>query len=146
MTKYRITETKFSKESELLEPVAKFAKRKGFRLQSFELPFYEYRIDLYGFSQKNDSTVAIELKLNDWRRALEQSLLYQLCADLVYIAMPETSVERVSIDLLRRNGVGLIAVRVSGACFCVLHAETHKEVRPFYRRSQIAYVTGADCG
>src|SRR6266700_4171322 len=72
MTKSQRTGTKFSKESQLLEPVAKFAKRKGFCLQSVELPFYEYRIDFYGFSHKNNATVAIELKLNNWRRALEQ--------------------------------------------------------------------------
>jgi len=54
-------ETKFSKESQLLKPVAKFARRQGFRLQTVELPFYEYRIDLFGFSTQYDATVAVEL-------------------------------------------------------------------------------------
>lgn len=142
MTKSRITETGFSRESQLLEPVARFARRKGFCLQKVELPFYEYRIDLYGFSRRRDTTVAIELKLNDWRRALQQSLLYQLCADLVYIAMPESSVKRVSRVELQRSGVGLIAVLGSGCCSCVLQAKEHAELRPFYRKSQIEYLTG----
>jgi hypothetical protein len=142
MNKSRITGTKFYKESQLLEPVARFAKRKGFCLQKVELPFYEYRIDLYAFSRKNNATVAIELKLNDWRRALKQSLLYQLCADLVYIAMPESSVKRVVRAELQRNGVGLIAVLESGGCSCVLQAKEHAEVRQFYRLSQIEYLKG----
>jgi hypothetical protein len=142
MNKSRITGTKFYKESQLLEPVARFAKRKGFCLQEVELPFYKYRIDLYGFSRKSDATVAIELKLNDWRQALKQSLLYQLCADLVYIAMPESSVKRVVRAELQLNGVGLIAVLESGGCSCVLQAKEHAEVRPFYRSSQIEYLKG----
>ena len=66
-------------------------------MQKVELPFYEYRIDLYGFSCEENSTVAIELKLSDWRRAVEQAMLYQLCADLVYIAMPERATKRVDL-------------------------------------------------
>jgi hypothetical protein len=145
MTKSQSTATKFSKESQLLNPVARFVKRRGFHLQSVELPFYEYRIDLYGFSRKSDATVAIELKLNNWRRALEQSMLYQLCADLVYIAMPESSAMRVDRSVLECNGIGLIAVRDSGSCACVLLAKPHDEVRQLYRLSQINYLKEAAC-
>jgi hypothetical protein len=131
---------RFFKESELLEPVSEFAKRQGYRLQRSELPFYEYRIDLYGFSRRTNSTLAVELKLNDWRRALEQATLYQLCADLVYIAMPETSTSRVDITELRKNRIGLISVRGSGKCTYILAATTHPEVRQFYRQTQITYL------
>jgi hypothetical protein len=134
--------TKFSKESQLLEHVARFAKRKGFSLQSVEMPFYEYRIDLYGFSRKNNATVAIELKLNDWKRAVEQTLIYQLCADLVYIAMPENSAKRVDKSQLECNGIGLIAVRDSGTCTCMVLAKEHVEVHIPYRQSQINFLKG----
>jgi len=140
MTKSRSTVTKFSKERQLRVPVARFAKRQGFCLQTVELPFYEYRIDLYGFSRKNDATVAIELKLSNWRKALVQAMLYQLCADLVYIAMPESSARRVDTSELEFCGVGLIGVRDSGRCTCMLAARTHEEVRQNYRQSQINYL------
>jgi len=140
MIKSHYTGTKFSKESQLLKPVARFAKRQGFRLQTAEVPFYEYRIDLYGFSPKNNATIAIELKLTKWRRALEQVMLYQLCSDFVYIAMPESSARRVDAAELQKNGVGLIAVLESGACSCILPAAEHDEVRQFYRLIQIAYL------
>ncbi len=145
MTKFRITGTKFSRESQLFGPVARFARREGFVLQTAELPFYECRIDLYGFSRKNDATVAIELKLNDWRRALEQALLYQLCSDFVYIAMPESSARRVDRAELHSNGIGLIAVLTSGSCSCLLPAREHSEVRQFYRVTQIEYLKGTSC-
>src|SRR6266700_4167207 len=116
MTKYRRIGTRFSKEKQLLKPVAKFAQEQGFCLQEHELPFYEYRIDLYGFSALRNSTVAFELKLANWRRALEQALLYQLCSDYVYIAMPERSAGKVDISQLRTQGIGLVSVRESGGC------------------------------
>jgi hypothetical protein len=138
----QITETRFSKESQLLKPVERFARGKGFSLQRVELPFYEYRIDLYGFSRKHDATVAIELKLSDWRRAIEQTMLYQLCADFVYIAMPYKSASRVDAAQLVLHGIGLIAVLESGMCSCMLQAARHDEVRQFYRQSQIEYLKG----
>jgi len=140
MTKSRRIGTRFSKEKQLLKPVAKFAHQQGFCLQEHELPFYEYRIDLYGFSAHHNSTVAFELKLADWRRALEQALLYQLCSDYVYIAMPERSAGKVDVAELRSQGVGLISVLESGDCSCLLPAATHAEVRQFYRSTQIEFL------
>jgi hypothetical protein len=140
MTKSRRIGTKFSKEKQLLKPVAKFAQEQGFCLQEHELPFYEYRIDLYGFSAHSNSTIAFELKLTDWRRALEQALLYQLCSDYVYIAMPERSTGKVDMTELRSQGIGLISVLESGDCSCLLPAALHSEVRQFYRSSQIEFM------
>ena len=123
-----------------MKPVAKFAQQQGYCLQEHELPFYEYRIDLYGFSTRRNSTVAFELKLTDWRRALEQALLYQLCSDYVYIAMPERSAERVDVAKLQSQGIGLISVLESGDCCCLLPATEHSEVRQFYRSTQIEFL------
>ncbi len=123
-----------------MKPVAKFAQQQGFCLQEHELPFYEYRIDLYGFSAPNDSTIAVELKLTDWRRALEQALLYQLCSDYVYIAMPERAAGNVDMAELQSQGIGLISVLESGDCSCLLPATAHSEVRQFYRSTQIEFL------
>ena len=109
-------------------------------MQRAELPFYEYSIDLYGFAPRKDTTIAFELKLYDWRRALQQALLYQLCSDFVYIAMPENSAHRVNLSELQAHGIGLIAVRNSGDCICVVEASVHTEVRQFYRCTHISYL------
>ena len=84
--------------------------------------------------------MAVELKLFDWKRALRQAILYQLCSDFVYIAMPERAAHRVDMDELKLNGVGLIVVRDSGKCSCLLEAAQHNEVRSFYRCIQIEYL------
>jgi len=123
----------FEREEELCELVSKYAKRRGFTRQARELPFFEYRIDLYGFSKPTGDTIAVELKIKDWRRALYQALIYQLCSDYVFIALPETNARLVDESELARHGVGLIAVGALGQCRVRLEAARSTEVRDHYR-------------
>jgi hypothetical protein len=97
------------RESLMLPAVRKYFKSQ-YEQHTMELPFYEHRIDLYGYSAQRDSTVAVELKLRNWRRALEQALVYQLCSDYVFIAVPATTAKRVDLEELRSHGIGLLAV------------------------------------
>jgi hypothetical protein len=117
-------------------------RRKSYRCQRAELPFYEYRIDLFAFSQALALTVAIEMKLTRWRRAVEQAILYQLCADRVFIALPERTISRVDGGLLRRYGLGLIAVRASGSCREIITPQPSSVLRPFYRDEYIKMLQG----
>lgn len=126
------------REGSLLAPVAAYLNARGFRLQHSELPFYEYRIDLYAFSQNPVSTVAVELKLYHWRRAFRQALVYQLCADLVYIAMPARSIGPIDTNLLDHYGIGLIVVEEDGRCSIALPARQSTEVRSYYKRSFVS--------
>lgn len=140
MIKSRLIAKKFSKEAQLTAPVIRFMRNLGYRIITEELPFYEYRIDIYGFSKRNDTTFAVELKLFDWRRALEQAMIYQLCSDHVYVAMPESVALRVRQSEFMTNGVGLIGVQTSGTCSLVIRPPQHFEMRHFYRQSQIDYL------
>ena len=140
MIKSQHTAKRFSKEAQLTAPVVRFMRTLGYRIITEELPFYEYRIDLYGFSKRNDTTFAVELKLSDWRRALEQAMMYQLCSDHVYVAMPETVALRVDQSQFATSGVGLIGVQTSGGCSLLIHPSQHSETRHFYRQSQIDYL------
>jgi hypothetical protein len=135
----------YHKEQELLLPVAKYAKRRGYTLQAFEVPFYDYRIDLYGFSTKASETVAVELKLRKWKRALEQALIYQLCSDFVYIALPSDAAARIDEGLVRKSGIGLIAVGERG-CRTLVEAKQSTEVREHYRGPYIDMLSGGGNG
>ena len=73
----------------MLEPVSSYIRRKGFRKLVPEMQFYDFRMDIYGYSKSLDMTVAVELKLGNWHKAFEQTLIYMLCADIVYIAVPK---------------------------------------------------------
>lgn len=112
-------------ERDLFAPVSRFARTKGFKLQQKEFPFFEYRIDLYAFSRPASETIAIELKIRDWRRALYQSLIYQLCSDYVYIAIPLKNSSAVNLETLEAQGVGLIVVDELLKCRIELEARGH---------------------
>jgi len=129
-------------ESSLYRPVATYTRNRGFRWQRPEVQFYEYRIDLYGFSRRDNLTVAVELKLKDWRRAFQQTLIYQLCSDLVYVAVPYKTSLRVDTALLHAHGIGLVAVGDSGRCQEVLRATQSHVVRQHYRSEYIDILKG----
>ena len=122
----------FERESELLPSVERYLRNRTFRLQSVEVQFYEHRMDLFAYSLQHDLTVAVEIKRTRWLRAVEQALLYQLCSDWTYIAMPRNELERVDIDTLKLHGLGLIAVQQS-RCDEVLPAEPSEVLRRHYR-------------
>jgi hypothetical protein len=129
------------READLLAPISGYTRRQGYTRQSAELPFYEYRIDLYGLSGQTGRTIAVELKLYKWQRALEQALLYQLCADFVLIAMPEQNLSRVNVDEVALHGIGLIGVG-SDRCRLELPARQSSEVREHYKRYYVELLKG----
>lgn len=126
-----------SQEYLLAEPVSAYVRRKSFYRQQRELQFYEFRIDIYGFSRVKHLTVAIELKIHKWRRALEQALIYQLCSDLVFIAVPANTIARVDDELLREHGIGLLAVDGIARCRQILAPSLSSVVRPHYKEAYI---------
>lgn len=129
-----------TKESALLNPVVGYIKRKGYRLQASELPFYQRSVDIYGLSIANNKTIAIELKLHKWKKAVEQALLYQLCADEVYIAMPKKFISRVNLDFLTKYGIGLISVSETGRCREMIEAKQSSVLRVGYKNDHIDYL------
>lgn len=106
-----------STETSLVQPVARFLQGRGFTRVRPELQFYDYSIDLYAYSPTRLTTMAIELKLTKWQRAIEQAILYRLCSDFSFIALPDRYAHRVDTALLRTCGIGLLAVSVrNGEC------------------------------
>jgi len=130
----------FSKENSLGNPVSADLHSRGYRKQCRELKFYEYSIDIYGYDSRDDRTVAVELKLHRWMRAFEQAIIYQLCADLVYIAVPQTTVKRVDKSLLRQYGIGLIGVGSQTCCELILESQQSKVIMSSYRDFYIGFM------
>lgn len=133
----------FRREADLAAPVGRFLRNRAFHLQSSEVPFYEYRMDMYGYSEREDLTVAVELKLKRWSRALEQAILYQLCSDLVYVAMPRAQVGRVDCTVFEQHGVGLLAVE-RGRCRELVRAVPSRLVRRHYRSAYLELLGKGD--
>jgi hypothetical protein len=133
----------FRNESALLEPVQRSLRRRGFGRQQDEVQFFEYSIDLYGYAAPVHMTVAVELKLSRWTRAFEQALVYQLCADHVYVALPWRAAKRVEIPLLEQHGLGLIGVQPGPRCVVLCPAQQSTVVMPDYRNFYVELLKGA---
>lgn len=131
-------------ESALREPVRSALQRRGYQRQGDEVGFFEYKMDLYGFAPVHDFTVAVELKLRKWKRAFEQAVVYQLCADFVFLALPMSTALRVDVPLLEKHGLGLLGVAPDLSCHMLCEANQSTVVVPDYRRFYINMMQGSD--
>ena len=133
----------FEREHLMADPVIRYFASQSYTRHECELQFYDYRMDVYGFSSHLGLTVAIELKLFKWRRALKQALPYQLCADLVYLAMPQDNIHPVDLSELQYHNIGLIAVGMEG-CREILPAGRTFLVQPYYRDFYVQHLGRGD--
>jgi hypothetical protein len=75
-----------------------------------EVPFWLHRIDVLANNLITGQVYAIEAKLHNWRKALSQARVYQLCTPMVVVAMPEQFAHRARLADLQACGVGLWSV------------------------------------
>lgn len=125
-------------EASLLGPVVRHLRRRQFKNLLTEVPFYDYRIDVFAFSAKDDHTVAVELKLDKWRRAFEQALVYQLCADFSVVGLPDATALRADLGLFSASGIGVISISSAGRCRVILRPALSSVVRPHYRNELVS--------
>lgn len=97
-----------------------------------EVPMLSKRIDVV--LRRDDNIIAIEAKVKNWKRALQQAISYRLCADAVFIAIWKDFTHRVDRQLLGEYGVGLIEmgeeprVLVDSQRSWVIHKSVKREV------------------
>lgn len=132
---------RFRFENELTAPVCRYFRNRAYYQQILEVPFYEYRMDIYGYSRRSDLTMAVELKMVKWSRAVQQALRYQLCSDNVYIAMPLEQVSRVDASILEDHGLGLIAVQ-QNRCEEIISPVQSRIVKKHYRTAYLEVLNG----
>jgi hypothetical protein len=128
-------------ECDLSLPVRKFLNREGYVRVIRELPFFDRSIDVYGVSWADEAktadaakTIAVELKLSKWQKALHQAALYQLCSDYSYVAMPRKVAQTlVEHEDFKTAGVGILAVdTISKAVEIVLPAALSTQAKGHY--------------
>jgi hypothetical protein len=99
------------RESRLFLPVERFLDPSY--LTKREVPIGSKVVDIYGVSRTGKGTVAVELKVDKWRRALRQAATYQIFADLSYVALHRSRICSAleHEQLFRKLGVGLMSVK-----------------------------------
>lgn len=96
------------KEEDLVSKVKAFFVKRGFKTYK-EVRIRARRIDLV--SIKDDKLLAIEVKVNNWKRAFQQAIVYRLCADKVYVAIWHPSIENINKSRYEEYGIGILSIK-----------------------------------
>ena len=104
------------REELLVQPVEDYFTSYGYMMVR-EVQFFSKYIDLFGFNGGSSSTVAVELKVRNWRRAIKQAKIYSLCANRVYIAMPYLVAKRAAKEM-GSDCIGVLAVHTGEHLSC----------------------------
>jgi len=100
----------FYLELELVKPVVNYFKSRGYVVKR-EVRIGFCRADIVAF--KNKTVTAVELKLNDWKKAIVQAKNYQLGTNYVYLAFPlmkSFNVLSKADIILKKECIGLLTV------------------------------------
>ncbi len=97
-------------EKELYPPLLDYLEKKGYSYYQ-EVKFFTRQIDLIAIKTKE--IIAIEVKVENWQKALQQALTCKLCANKVYIAFWHEHIDRIPQKKLKKHGIGLLAVNGS---------------------------------
>lgn len=89
--------------------------------------------------------IAVEVKVQDWRKALDQAMRNSLFAHRTYAAMPAAVANRIKAEaVLRKFGVGLLAVEADGEITVVRRAP-YRQPRVWTYYYQLACRTAQYC-
>jgi hypothetical protein len=125
-------------EEQLVRRLAGQLKLDGY-VVALEVPVGTRSADLFCIDQMDGTTLAIEVKLKNWKRALRQAETYKLAADLVYIALPPQSVSNNCLAACASKGVGLIEVTGYGKPTQVLIAQPHGSRRRLFAQRALVF-------
>ena len=109
--------------AELLEKIEKTMERADMEEQLVEIVCNHFRNIGYEVKRevrleskfmdivaKKEKTIAIEVKVSDWKRAFQQALTYRFGADFVYVAMPEQVIHRIDSEAFEEKGIGILSI------------------------------------
>ena len=124
-------------ESKLLHFCRQYFIDQGYLTQQ-EVPFLLKVADLFCFNEDSGECIAVEVKVRNWRRALEQALVYQMMADQVYIALYIEHAKSVDRNLLQSKSVGLLTIDAFGEVTIILEAPNSPRRVPYFVSNTIA--------
>ena len=93
-----------------------------------------YYIKINGWLPIGKELIAIEAKLHDWKKGLQQAIRYKAFANRVYLAVPSNIAKNPQRALLEKYGVGLISFDPkSGKKRVIVSAPARKPNNPHKR-------------
>ena len=100
-------------EKHLTSRLADYYKGSGYQILQ-EVRLYPREIDLLLFDPIAVDLIAVEVKLSDWRKAINQAMLNKLYSHFSLIAITSNAVNHLPLNLLEERGLGLIEIDARG--------------------------------
>lgn len=117
-------------EYELVQKVKPFFK-EDYEVYE-EVKIFTRSIDIV--LKKGNEITSIEFKLNNWKKAFEQILDYQLVTDYSYLCIPKKNLRKSTLNILKERGIGLLSYdNQNGLLEELIKPSLSKEKVDFYR-------------
>jgi hypothetical protein len=123
---------RYALEEELRKPVHDYFRTKKYSVFD-EVRLFSRDIDIV--AKRRNEIIAVELKLRDWKKAINQACLNQRVSDYSYVALPEPLWNRIDRDVYTisvAQGIGLLSVH--GVARQIMRPERSKRIQPHLRR------------
>ena len=127
-------------EADMVDMIKTFFEKKGFEVVT-EVPMLSKRIDVVCLEKETQDIIAIEAKVQNWKRGLQQASTYRIGSDFAYLAIQRDFSHRVDEKLLQKMSVGLIVVDQSGVEI-LFEAPEHLIAHQRIREDIISYCRG----
>ncbi len=119
-------------EDDLKQIFVNYLKKNNFCFRT-EVGMLECRIDVVG--KKKRKLYAYELKIEHWKKAIQQAILYQLFADYSCIVMYKENLHRLRIKKCQDLGLGVFSLDSKGHLSCILQPKKSTIINPsLYKR------------
>ena len=105
-------------EHRLVSMLVAFLIGRGYNVRE-EVPNMGQSIDVV--ATRGRWVTAIEVKVSDWRKGLQQCRAHQLVADFICIAVGTQSVSEALRQSARESGLGVLHVASNGLCKWDIH-------------------------
>jgi len=120
------------REEDLRPPVRDFFEKQNYTVTD-EVKLFGRDIDIV--AKRKSRVITVELKLYDWKRAIQQAYLNLRVADYSFIALPESVLGRISRKVYSEaydSGIGLLCV--DGYAKQIMKPMPSQRVQPILRR------------
>lgn len=119
-------------EEDLRQPVRDYFKNKNYSVFN-EAKLFSRGIDV--IAKRRSSVIAVELKVQKWRRAIQQAYMDLRVSNYAFVALPESKWERIDRRIYYEAynyGIGLLSV--NGDVWQIMRPAPSKRIQPKLRR------------
>lgn len=112
-------------ERSLTNITALFLTEEGYRVRA-EVPNLGQSVDLV--ATKGRWVTFIEVKVKDWRKAIDQCRAHVLVADYICIALGTKKISEAAVAVSAKHNIGLIHINHDGECEWFLKPKKNQAV------------------